>query len=225
MTAMNKGVLTQRRRDLEAYARVLPSLDLKRRQLAAMLVEERARRDAAARHLTHRLGEMAQALPMLAWSELPLEGGWQVIPPHDALGEPPQERCMGVTMPALVPPSWPEPPMAWPDQVAWWPELGQAVRELANQLHEIAQREQRIAAIDAALRQTVQRVNLFEQVLMPRARADIRAIRVFLADAERTAIVRAKQGRALVHRRMQAQANWSNTLVNPWPQTQEPGQS
>lgn len=224
MTAMNKGVLTQRRRDLEACARVLPSLDLKRRQLAAMWVEERARRDAAAQHLTDRLGELAQALPMLAWSELPFENGWQVNPPHAARGEPPQERCMGVTMPALVPPSWPAPPTAWPDQLAWWPELEQAVRELANQLDEVAQREGRMAAIDAALRQTIQRVNLFEQVLMPRARADIRAIRVFLADAERTAIVRAKQGRALVHRRMQAQASWSSTLADTWLHPQAPKQ-
>jgi V/A-type H+-transporting ATPase subunit D len=80
------------------------------------------------------------------------------------------------------------------------------VRELGELLHELDQRAQRMAAIEAALRQTVQRVNLFEQVLVPRARAEIRAIQVYLADAERTAIVRAKQGRALVHRRMQAQA-------------------
>ena len=113
---------------------------------------------------------------------------------------------MGVTLPALTPPSWAPSPPASPLQPAWLPEVGQAVRELGELLHELDQRAQRMAAIEAALRQTVQRVNLFEQVLVPRARAEIRAIQVYLADAERTAIVRAKQGRALVHRRMQAQA-------------------
>ena len=52
--------------------------------------------------------------------------------------------------------------------------------------------QRRGALLDAALRKVTQRVNLFEKVLIPRARDNIRRIRIYLGDAERAAVVRSK---------------------------------
>ena len=42
------------------------------------------------------------------------------------------------------------------------------------------------------MRKVTQRVNLFEKVLIPRTREQIRRIRIYLSDAERAAVVRSK---------------------------------
>jgi V/A-type H+-transporting ATPase subunit D len=46
--------------------------------------------------------------------------------------------------------------------------------------------------LDDAVHKVTQRVNLFEKVLIPRTREHIRRIRIYLADAERAAVVRSK---------------------------------
>ena len=46
--------------------------------------------------------------------------------------------------------------------------------------------------LERAVKRAVQRVNLLDKLLIPRAQADIKAIGVALADAERAAVVRSK---------------------------------
>ena len=55
---------------------------------------------------------------------------------------------------------------------------------------QIAQR--RLAILDAAVKKVTQRVNFFDKILIPRAKQTIQKISIFLADAERAGIVRAK---------------------------------
>jgi V/A-type H+-transporting ATPase subunit D len=50
----------------------------------------------------------------------------------------------------------------------------------------------RVALLEEAVRKVTQRVNLFEKVLIPRAKEHIRKIRIYLSDAERAAVVRSK---------------------------------
>ncbi len=200
MTAMNKSALARCRRDLDTFARVLPSLDLKRRQLATLLSAERRLLEANAARFQQRLAHHAARLPMLALDELPFEGLWQATP---VVAE---ERLLGLRLPQRVPPRW----GPWhADQIglpAWSGEVAAAVRELVELQVEHGQRQARVRALEIGLRHALQKVNLFERVLIPQARDRIRAIRVFLADGERTAIVQAKQARALLHRRTQTQA-------------------
>ena len=66
------------------------------------------------------------------------------------------------------------------------------VRALVRQRLEIAFAEERVRRLDAAFRKVVQRVNLFQKVLVPEARAEIQRIRIVLADVERAAVVRSK---------------------------------
>jgi len=69
------------------------------------------------------------------------------------------------------------------------------VDELSQMLElqvQLAVQERRVALLDEAVRKVTQRVNLFEKVLIPRARENIKRIRIYLADAERAAVVRSK---------------------------------
>jgi V/A-type H+-transporting ATPase subunit D len=50
--------------------------------------------------------------------------------------------------------------------------------------------------MQGAVRRVTQRVNLFEKVLIPRARHDIARIRIFLSDLERSAVVTSKIAKA-----------------------------
>ena len=78
----------------------------------------------------------------------------------------------------------------WVDRLA---ELLAAVLELRLQLQVDARR---LALLHEAVRTITQRVNLFDKVLIPRAQANIKRIRIFLADGERAAVVRAKIAKA-----------------------------
>jgi V/A-type H+-transporting ATPase subunit D len=55
---------------------------------------------------------------------------------------------------------------------------------------QVAKRRYRI--LEIAARKITQRVNLFEKVLIPRTRQNIKRIRLFLSDAERISVVQAK---------------------------------
>jgi V/A-type H+-transporting ATPase subunit D len=60
----------------------------------------------------------------------------------------------------------------------------------------------RVSKLEYAVKRTTQRVNLFDKVLIPQAEDTIRRIQIFLADADRAAVVRAK----LAKQKRQAEA-------------------
>jgi V/A-type H+-transporting ATPase subunit D len=136
---------------------------------------------------------------MLAAAELP-PAAWAALAQVDET-QPPAllQRILGVALPQLEATRWRPAPLgiALPP---WADEVAQALREQHDGQRELGRRDERIRRLDAAHRRTMQRVNLFERVLVPRARAEIRSIVVRLADLERAAIVRAKRSRALLRR-------------------------
>lgn len=50
----------------------------------------------------------------------------------------------------------------------------------------------RLAALEGAVKAITQRVNLFDKVLIPRASANVRRIRIHLSDAEMASVTRSK---------------------------------
>ena len=70
------------------------------------------------------------------------------------------------------------------------------VIDCLQQLCSLRVREQvqceRTARLEQAARRITQRVNLFEKVLIPTAQKNIKRVSIYLADAERAAVVRSK---------------------------------
>ena len=52
--------------------------------------------------------------------------------------------------------------------------------------------DERTRILEQQVRRVTQRVNLFDQILIPRARKNIKRIQIFLGDLERAAVTRAK---------------------------------
>jgi V/A-type H+-transporting ATPase subunit D len=199
-TALNKSALHKQREQLKLYRRVLPSLELKRMQLAAEVArarEELARQEAE--RATHR-DRVAAQLPMLANREVDASG--LVRLESVRVGE---QNVVGVRVPVLegIDCTVAEYSLLakphWVDVVV--SEL-QAVAELWARV-QLARR--RVEILTRAERRITQRVNLFEKILIPNAEQDIKRIRVFLGDAERDAVVRAKLSKAL-HQRQAEEA-------------------
>ena len=187
----NKNTLNKERQQLRLYERLLPSLDLKRRQLT--VEAERARQlhreaEAEKRQLEDRAAEQ---LRMLGNPRLSVGGLVRVT--GIVLGE---ENLLGVRMPVLERIDFAIAPYSLLAKPAWVDLL---VRRLQEAI-EARVREQvlarRLSIVDLAKRRTTQRVNLFERILIPTAKRTIQRIQIYLGDFERDAVVRSKIAKA-----------------------------
>lgn len=185
--ALNKSSLQKERRKLANFERFLPSLDLKRRQL----MMERAKAAAELHHaevaLERFLSGIGELLPMLANREVDLTDLVRVSGlTHDV------ENVVGTRLPRLT---------GFDVELKTYSKLGrpQWVDGVAARLKEcvalnlrVRFGRKRLEILQLAVRRITQRVNLFEKVLIPRTRASIKYIRIYLGDAERAAVVRSK---------------------------------
>jgi V/A-type H+-transporting ATPase subunit D len=66
------------------------------------------------------------------------------------------------------------------------------LRDMLEMRVRVQVEEKRLAYLEAAVKTITQRVNLFDKVLIPRARANIKRIKIYLSDEEMSAVVRSK---------------------------------
>lgn len=195
--ALNKSEMQRQRRQLALYQRLLPSLELKRQQLRAEANKAQRHLEGITRELTAKKQHSAKQLPMLANRELDLSG---LVRVQDVILA--DDNVVGVNVPKVVDitlevarygllarPHWVD---------AWREQLQDLVRlEIRQNVAQV-----RLEKLEYAVKRTTQRVNLFDKVLIPQAEDTIRRIQIFLADADRAAVVRAK----LAKQKRQAEA-------------------
>jgi V/A-type H+-transporting ATPase subunit D len=185
--ALSKSSLSQQNRQLKTFERFLPSLDLKRRQLIA----ERARAQRAIDQTEATIGqlrrEVMQKLPMASNEEVRLDG--LVTTSAVRLDE---ENIMGVRLPLLQDADIKLADYALLGKPEWVDNLAEHVVRMVRMQLRVQVEQRRLQLLEAAVRTITQRVNLFDKVLIPRTRDNIRRIQIFLADNERAAVVRAK---------------------------------
>jgi V/A-type H+-transporting ATPase subunit D len=195
--AMNKSELQRQRRQLALYQRLLPSLELKRQQLRAEANKAQRHHEDINRELASNKQHSAAQLPMLANQELDVSG--LVTVQEVVLAD---DNVVGVKVPKLLEvrlevatygllarPHWVD---------VWREQLQDLVRlDIAQNVAKV-----RLEKLEYAVKRTTQRVNLFDKVLIPQAQDTIRRIQIFLADADRAAVVRAK----LAKQKRQAEA-------------------
>jgi V/A-type H+-transporting ATPase subunit D len=185
--ALNKSSLSKLGRQLGTYERFLPSLDLKRKQLMA----ERARAQAALQHTAREMEELrervAAQLPMLASLEIELVN--LVRLKGVRLGE---ENVVGTRLPRLEAVELERREYGYLGMPQWVDRLSDELARMLELRVRLRVEQRRLALLEEAVRKVTQRVNLFEKVLIPRTREQIRRIRIYLSDAERAAVVRSK---------------------------------
>jgi V/A-type H+-transporting ATPase subunit D len=179
--------LSHEQRRLKTFERFLPSLDMKRKQLLAQRVAARTALERTGAAMVELQAKVETGLPMLSNLEVDLSG--LVALEEVRVG---RENQMGIWLPILEGIEMQVAPYGRLAKPHWVDSL---VDELKAMI-ELRVREQlelrRLALLEEALRTLTQRVNLFEKVLIPRARDHIRRIGIYLSDQERAAVVRAK---------------------------------
>jgi V/A-type H+-transporting ATPase subunit D len=185
--ALNKASLSKQTRQLKTFERFLPSLDLKRRQLMA----ERAREKIAIRRTRRAMEELRESvaaqLPMLANREIDLSELVKVKAAR--LGE---QNVVGTRLPSLEGIEVRVRDYGYLAKPHWVDRLVDELTRMLELQVRLAVQERRAALLDQAVRKVTQRVNLFEKVLIPQARENIKKIKIYLADSERAAVVRSK---------------------------------
>ena len=184
---LSKHALQKERENLRLYGRLLPSLDLKRRQLT-MEFEKARRASARAQEEVDRIeARIGSELPMLANTEIGLTGLVTIKNLHLD-----QENVVGVKLPVLRKMEFEVAPYSLLTRPAWVDVVVVRLKEAIERRIQVTVAVERARVLDKAVRRTTQRVNLFERILIPSAKKNIKRIQIFLGDVERDAVVRSK---------------------------------
>ncbi len=185
--ALNKTSLTRETRQLGTYERFLPSLDLKRRQLIAERNTARRSMQAIDNDIATRESGVGAQLPMAADVRLSLDNIVSVRSVD--IGE---ENVVGLRLPVLQGVSIDVMPYSMLARPHWVDALVGELETLVELRIRAQVQTRRLDILEQAVKKITQRVNLFDKVLIPRTRENIRRIRISLSDAERAAVVNAK---------------------------------
>ncbi len=189
--SLSKSSLSNQQRQLKTFKQFLPSLDLKRRQLIAERAKakrEVAEREAAIARLVEEIGH---ELPMAANRDVDLDR--LVTVEGVEIGE---QNLVGVRLPVLSSVSFQTRAYSFLSKPHWVDRAAACLRELMEQELRIGIAKRRLATLEKAVTTITQRVNLFDKVLIPRAQANIKKIRIYLSDMEREGVVRAKNAKS-----------------------------
>lgn len=185
--ALNKSSLAHQQQQLKTFKRFLPSLDLKRRQL----IGERAKAQQAIAKTRNEINRMTsvigEELPMLANTYVDLTNIARITGVEVS-----EENVMGTRLPKLAKVEVAVGDYGYMAKPHW-------VDRVVDYLHVVLElrvrsqvEERRLALLEDAVRTITQRVNLFDKVLIPRTQQNIKRIQIYLSDAERAAVGRAK---------------------------------
>jgi V/A-type H+-transporting ATPase subunit D len=196
---LSKSGLAEERAQLDLCKRTLPSLDLKRRQLTVELAKARrahAEARVAVDALETRVGE---ELPMLANPDIEVRGLVKMT-----AFELDEENVVGVRLPRLLRVECEVADYSLLARPAWVDLVVDRLKEVAEERTRLLVLAERVRILELHERRTTQRVNLFEQILIPTAKRNIQRIQIFLGDAERAAVVRSKLAKAKQERARRA---------------------
>lgn len=184
---LSKAALARERQQLKLYERLLPSLDLKRRQLTVESEKaRRAHREAQAAAQQYET-DVGQKLPMIANPNIDLRG---LVNLQDVeLGT---ENIVGVKLPVLARVDYDVAEYSFISTPAWVDELITRLQEVIELRLKATVAAKRVQTLEYAVRRVTQRVNLFDRILIPNAKRNIKKIQVFLGDLERDAVIRSK---------------------------------
>ena len=188
---LSKASLQQERTRLQLYEKLLPSWDLKRRQLKLELDKAREEHEATQAEVERLEARIGAELPMLANTAVDLLGLVRMT-----AFDMEEENVVGVRLPLLKEVQCEVAEYSLLAKPAWVDALVERLKDAAEARTRIQVAEERVRILTRAERRITQRVNLFEKILIPRAKKNIQRIRIFLGDLERAAVVQAKLAKA-----------------------------
>ncbi len=185
--ALNKAQLAREKADLARFGRFLPSLDLKRKQLVAERARTQARIAELEEEIARAVRRVGEEIPMLANRDIDLSGlaALRAVRIREV-------NVVGQRLPALDRIEVAVAPYGRLTRPHWVDLTVRRLEEALTLRVELQVARRRLALLETAVTRVTQRVNLFEKILIPRARANIRRIRIAIGDMDRAAVVNSK---------------------------------
>lgn len=185
--SLTKASLTKQKRLLDTFKGVLPSLDLKRRQLSA----ERGKAKQLLAETQQKLAaiepEIAKGIPMLSNELVDLQDIVKVTG-VDLV----EENVMGTRLPKVNGVKIQVLAYALLGKPFWVDRLVELLKIALETQMQMQVARRRLELLNQAERTVTQRFNLFDKVLIPKTKANIKKIQIYLADAERAGVVNSK---------------------------------
>jgi V/A-type H+-transporting ATPase subunit D len=185
--SLTKASLTKQKQKLKAFGDILPSLDLKRRQISAERAAAREKLAQTQQQLQEQEAAIADQLPMLSNDLVHLKDLVKVTGVNLV-----QENLMGTWLPKINQVEIEVQDYALLGKPFWVDRLVELLKVALKAEIELQVGQQRVKLLNQAERVITQRFNLFDQVLIPQTKANIKKIQIYLADAERAGVVNSK---------------------------------
>lgn len=178
--------------NLKQFQRYLPTLQLKKQQLQSVIMKVRADLEAKEAERDRVIGDLDDWVAVFAENSI-----FDEDKKLDQLVQPDVVVCndiniAGVTLPDFQELKFKEITYSVDDYPLWVDVALVKLREIARLDALVSTLRKQKDLLEAELRSTSQRVNLFEKVKIPEAKENIRVIGVFLGDQQTAAVVRGK---------------------------------
>jgi V/A-type H+-transporting ATPase subunit D len=156
-------------------------------QLSAELKRARQQLAEAKAEVEKLNKRVAEQLPMLANRDIDVS---RLVQVESFRIE--EENIVGVKLPKLVEVKCRVAEYSMLAKPHWVDILVDQLKQMVEQKTRIDVAAERVRLLEQAERRITQRVNLFDKILIPTAKKNIKKIQIYLADAERAAVVRSK---------------------------------
>ena len=189
---LTKNELKVQKDRLKQFQRYLPTLQLKKQQLQAVVMQVTAQLEQVARQRQAAVAGLDDWVAVFAENDsFPAEKRLDALirPRHVVCGE---QNIAGVVVPVFQELSFEDIQYDVADYPLWVDTAAVRLREIArlDALEKTLRRQ--VELLERELRATAQRVNLFEKVKIPEAKENIRVIGIYLGDQQTSAVVRGK---------------------------------
>ena len=189
---LTKNELKVQKDRLKQFQRYLPTLQLKKQQLQAVVMQAAAQLEQVERQRQAAVAGLDDWVAVFAENDSfpPDKRLETLVRPRSVVCG--QENIAGVTVPVFQELTFEDIRYDVADYPLWVDTAAVRLREIAGLDAMAKTLRQRVTLLERELRATAQRVNLFEKVKIPEAKENIRVIGIYLGDQQTSAVVRGK---------------------------------
>ena len=189
---LTKNELKVQKDRLKQFQRYLPTLQLKKQQLQAVVMQAAAQLEQVERQRQAAVAGLDDWVAVFAENDSfpPDKRLETLVRPRSVVCG--QENIAGVTVPVFQELTFEDIQYDVADYPLWVDTAAVRLREIAGLDAMAKTLRQRVTLLERELRATAQRVNLFEKVKNPEAKENIRVIGIYLGDQQTSAVVRGK---------------------------------
>ena len=189
---LTKNELKKQKDNQKQFQRYLPTLQLKKQQLQSVIMKIRQELEEREAERIQMIGDLDDWVAVFAENEIfdeekRLE---MLVQPDRVIST--DVNIAGVTIPSFEELTFKDINYEVADYPLWVDTAVFKLREIARLDALVSTLRKQSELLEAELRTTSQRVNLFEKVKIPEAKENIRVIQVYLGDQQTAAVVRGK---------------------------------